>query len=97
MSKPWPGNVRQLLHAVECAAIFSETEVIDVEAFGGAQPLAPPDTHVLPSSVRLARDQVEEKLIRRTMERLDGNKRRAAAELGVSRSYLYKRLGDLGI
>ncbi|WP_382163780.1 helix-turn-helix domain-containing protein [Hydrogenophaga sp. ANAO-22] len=31
------------------------------------------------------------------MEKCRGNKKQAAAELGISRSYLYKRLGELGI
>ena len=40
--------------------------------------------------------QVEEQLIRQAMVRYQGNKKRVAAELGISRSYLYKRLAQMG-
>ncbi|MGE0331101.1 MAG: sigma-54 interaction domain-containing protein [Ramlibacter sp.] len=42
-------------------------------------------------------DQVEEQMIRQAMARHNGNKKRVAAELGISRSYLYKRLGKMGL
>jgi DNA-binding NtrC family response regulator len=31
------------------------------------------------------------------MVRFQGNKKRVAAELGISRSYLYKRLAQMGL
>lgn len=115
----WPGNVRQLMHVVERAAIFSENEVIEpadfgvLESMGLAVPLElalpvqarsaavqhPGDggQRKAPIGVRQAVGEVEEKLIRAAMEKCRGNKKQAAAELGISRSYLYKRLGELGI
>jgi transcriptional regulator with PAS, ATPase and Fis domain len=38
---------------------------------------------------------VELNLIRDAMKRFNGNKKRVAEELGISRSYLYKRIADL--
>jgi DNA-binding NtrC family response regulator len=46
--------------------------------------------------VSSAVEQVEEQLIRQAMARFNGNKKRVAAELGISRSYLYKRLAQMG-
>lgn len=103
---PWPGNVRQLIHTVERGAIFAEGEFIEIADFG----LAPPGTDdtrasaaAEPSpeplreggSVRDAVNDLEGTLIRQAMTRFGGNKLRVAAELGISRSYLYKRLGEL--
>jgi transcriptional regulator with PAS, ATPase and Fis domain len=112
----WPGNVRQLMHTVERAAIFSDSELIDIVDFGVVeslemsgpvgmsagerqiQPLqaAQPGS---PESMRVssAVDQLEEQLIRKAMTQYSGNKKRVASSLGISRSYLYKRLAQIGI
>jgi transcriptional regulator with PAS, ATPase and Fis domain len=110
----WPGNVRQLMHVVERAAIFSESDVILPADFGIIEPdpaaalqppLADPGDGALPAAapapaepmrVSSAVGLVEEQLIRQAMARFNGNKKRVAAELGISRSYLYKRLGQMG-
>jgi DNA-binding NtrC family response regulator len=42
-------------------------------------------------------EQVEEQMIRQAMVRNHGNKKRVATELGISRSYLYKRLSQMGM
>ena len=111
----WPGNVRQLIHAVERASIFCESEEIGPADFGFAdilpadrhqQVLANLDEGVLPVSdtasrepmrVSSAIEQVEAQLIRQAMTTYHGNKKRVAAELGISRSYLYKRLAQMGL
>lgn len=111
----WPGNVRQLMHTVERAAIFSEADVIVPEDFGMVDPLLDlsmqawpgeavdrpaPATGASPREpmrVSSAVGQLEEQLIREGMARFQGNKKRVAAELGISRSYLYKRLAQMGL
>jgi transcriptional regulator with PAS, ATPase and Fis domain len=115
-NQPWPGNVRQLMHIVERAAIFSELELIEPADFGLIElepaeawqdlPLADsgisatpgPQTGIAqPMSVSSAVGQVEERLIREALTRHHGNKKRVAEELAISRSYLYKRLAQMGI
>ncbi|MES2183997.1 MAG: sigma 54-interacting transcriptional regulator [Pseudomonadota bacterium] len=101
----WPGNVRQLIHAVERAAIFADGDVIDVGNFQlDLAPSRAPDMPVPRAteaaeaprgSVRAAVSDLEGTLIREAMTRFQGNKKRVADELGISRSYLYKRLADL--
>ncbi|VTU45300.1 Hydrogenase transcriptional regulatory protein hupR1 (plasmid) [Variovorax sp. SRS16] len=115
-SQRWPGNVRQLMHTVERAAIFGDSDVIEPSDFGiidlePGEPLSPttaapvdgvpaspvaaaPREHMRLSS---AVEQVEEQLIRQAMVKFNGNKKRVAAELGISRSYLYKRLAQFGL
>jgi transcriptional regulator with PAS, ATPase and Fis domain len=115
-SQPWPGNVRQLIHVVERAAIFSESDVIEPDDFGLVDAAAGPlSSQVLPAypldgtaaalgnrggepmRVSGAVKQVEEELIRQAMVRCHGNKKQVAVELGISRSYLYKRLAEIGL
>lgn len=48
-----------------------------------------------PRDIHEARDSVESDLIRAAMRRLGGNKKRAAEQLGISRSYLYKKLARM--
>ncbi|MCG5239945.1 sigma-54 interaction domain-containing protein [Azospirillum doebereinerae] len=101
-SLKWPGNVRQLLHEVERAAIFSDGTTIRVEDFRpsalpGMSPPPPPVTIAPPAAteMRAAVESVEESLIREALQRHGGNKKRVAEELGISRSYLYKRLRSI--
>ena len=114
-SQRWPGNVRQLMHTVERAAIFGDSEVIVPADFGiidaepadglfpaplaaeeptGSQTETPAVDSMRVSS---AVGQVEEQMIRQAMTKFHGNKKRVATELGISRSYLYKRLAQMGL
>ena len=114
-SQRWPGNVRQLMHMVERAAIFGDADAIKPADFGLIDPevsegprevpLADPGGESAleraggrsePMRVSSAVEQVEEQLIRQAMARYHGNKKRVATELGISRSYLYKRLTQMG-
>lgn len=113
----WPGNVRQLMHTVERASIFSESEFILPADFGitETEPIATwrqppqlgerhgtlPGQEIMgisePMRVSSAVEEVEKRLIREGLVRNHGNKKRVAAELGISRSYLYKRLAQMGL
>ncbi|SIT39425.1 Fis family transcriptional regulator [Paraburkholderia piptadeniae] len=106
-TRAWPGNVRQLQHAIERATIFSDGEWLSVESFEG---VATDSTSVLSvehaamttaplanGDVRSAKEKVESDLILEAMERHKGNKKRVAEVLGMSRSYLYKRLKELNM
>ena len=48
-----------------------------------------------PRDMHAARDSVESDLIREAMLRLGGNKKKVAEHLGISRSYLYKKLARM--
>lgn len=102
---PWPGNVRQLLHEVEKAAIFCDGPEITLENFrlmsqelaGHAAPLAEPARRSpLSGKIQDAIDEMETAMIRDAMIRHKGNKKKAAEELGISRAYLYKKLPGEG-
>jgi len=89
----WPGNVRELEHAVERASLLCSGGVIEAD-----------DLRLRGRSRGTAADleamslgDAEKFLIRRALERCHGNVSDAAAELGVSRSALYRRLDRHGL
>jgi transcriptional regulator with PAS, ATPase and Fis domain len=106
-SRAWPGNIRQLQHAIERAAIFGDGAALNVYDFGGLEdadqacparqdegPATAPHAPHAPRNpdIRAAKERMEHQYIAEAMRRTGGNKKRAAKELGISRSYLYKRL-----
>ncbi|WP_406624012.1 sigma-54 interaction domain-containing protein [Acidovorax sp. SDU_ACID1] len=101
-SSAWPGNIRQLQHAVERAAIFCDGRTLSAADFEdlegtdkipGWRPAREPDRPK--ADMRETRERVESEMIVEAMRRTGGNKKRVAEELGISRSYLYKRLSML--
>jgi len=90
----WPGNVRELQHAVERAVILSDADVLGPEAFplssGREQEEA---LHF--ASYEL--DQVEKSVIRKVLQKHQGNISKSAAELGLTRAALYRRLEKYGL
>ncbi len=89
----WPGNIRELEHAVEKAVILSEERTISADhLFARSQP-ANPDQ--MPLSLNL---EAQEKLtIARAMRQEKGNISSAAKKLGINRSTLYMKLKKYGI
>ncbi|MDX1999971.1 MAG: sigma 54-interacting transcriptional regulator [Thermoanaerobaculia bacterium] len=90
----WPGNIRELKHEVERAALFlSDGELLDSTGLdprlarhgGGGETLHD----------RL--EAFERTEIERALGRSGGDVARAAAALGIGRSTLYRRLQALGI
>ncbi|HYY52975.1 MAG TPA: sigma-54 dependent transcriptional regulator [Myxococcales bacterium] len=93
----WPGNVRELENVLERALVLSEDEEIEADAL--PEPLQrEADPQPLPSSldpddlsVKRAQRVLEADLIRRALERTNGNRTRAAELLQLSpRALLYK-------
>jgi len=101
LAHAWPGNVRELGNRVQRAALLARGELVTPADLGlgpaGPRP-APPETS-LPATARAeSADAAHE---RRRLEALlvdhGGVVARAAAELGVSRQALYRRMERLGI
>jgi DNA-binding NtrC family response regulator len=89
---PWPGNVRELRHSVERAVLLTENHTVDLEHLGLRQ--------ASEGSLRLEAvplDEAERILIRKALSRNRGNVSRAAGDLGLSRSALYRRLKRHGL
>ncbi len=92
LAHPWPGNVRELQHAVERAVLMAQGELIQAADLGLRRR---PDGGTVMEDLTL--DDAERILIEKALERNQGNVSKAAEELGLSRSALYRRLQRYGM
>ena len=92
MRHEFPGNVRELDHVIERAVLMSQGAQIKTNDLGL--------TNASDGSPRLEEmslDEVEAFLIKKALARNDGNARKAAEALGLSRSAFYRRLQHHGL
>ncbi len=87
----WPGNVRELDHAVERGVLMAPGKVLRAPDLGLNAAQAAPRIE------EMSIEEVEAFLIKKTLARCDGNARKAADELGLSRSAFYRRLEKYGL
>jgi DNA-binding NtrC family response regulator len=87
----WPGNVRELDHAVERGVLMAPGKVVRAPDLGLNSAQATPRLE------EMSIEEVEAFLIKKTLARCDGNARKAAEELGLSRSAFYRRLEKYGL
>jgi DNA-binding NtrC family response regulator len=83
----WPGNIRELSHAIERGVLMSTTGQIGPEDLALAGALA--GTRSLDS---MTLQEAERYLVERALLRAGGNAGEAARSLGLSRSAFYRRL-----
>lgn len=91
----FPGNVRELQHAVERAVILSESEVLRPEDFLLTPMEEKPSNGIAIGDYNL--DNIEKMVIRKVLKEQAGNVSQAADELGITRSALYRRLEKYGL
>jgi transcriptional regulator with PAS, ATPase and Fis domain len=93
LSHPWPGNIRELEHAMEKAVILSEKDLISSFSF---TPRIESDTLAsTPTSLNL---EVHEKnVIQQALREQQGNISAAAKMLGINRSTLYQKMKKYGL
>ena len=92
MAYHWPGNIRELEHALERAIIMAESDRLTADDFllrkGGAGQNAPSTTNL---------EELEEITIRKVVDKHQGNMSKVAKELGIGRTTLYRKLEKYGI
>jgi len=95
-SYSWPGNIRELRHAVERAVILAEGPTLEISDFilqsGGDENTQPSEEL---DSYNLA--EIEQWAIQKALTKHTGNISRAAEELGLTRAALYRRMAKYGI
>ena len=93
-SESWPGNVRELRNALERAMILSDGDVLRPEHLwleGAA------DTSESPKSHSGSLEDMERSAIEATLRDVGGNRKAAAAKLGIGLRTLYEKLKRYGM
>ncbi len=92
LDHPWPGNIRELDHAVERSVLMAQGDTVKVGDLGLRQ-----SREGAPRLEDMSLEDVEFSLIKKALARFDGNVSHAAKALGLSRSALYRRLQRFGL
>jgi DNA-binding NtrC family response regulator len=92
LDHPWPGNIRELDHAVERGVLMAQGSAVRLAELGLRI-----DRDATSRIEDMSLEDVEGFLIKKAMARFDGNVSQAAKALGLSRSALYRRLQRYGL
>lgn len=97
MAYDWPGNVRELRSAIEHAVIWSKDGRVTLQNLPPAlkEAAVRPGAQVLPTGMNL--EQTEKAMMVRALENNGGNVSRAAAQLGISRRTLHRKIKRFGL
>jgi two-component system response regulator HydG len=88
----WPGNVRELQHTVERAVIMAENNVLQPEDF-----LLKTTKPMIAQNTSFNLEELEKTTIERAIHKHSGNLSKAAQELGLARSTLYRKMTKHGL
>jgi two-component system response regulator AtoC len=102
---PLKGNVRELENILEQATVMGEGVQIGPEDLplgapssrAGIKAVVPPEEEDLKKVLKSISRLAEEQVIRRVLDRVDGNRTQAAERLGISRRALITKIRDLGL
>ena len=88
-SYSWPGNIRELRNVLERALLLAHGSPLAREHFPGLE-----SSHALPKELSEADqlEDMEERHIKSVINRCNGDTKKAAEALGISRAALYRRL-----
>lgn len=89
----WPGNIRELAHSIERAVILCKTGIITPDDF--IFRAKAPAGVAFESSFRL--EDYDRKAVSGALTRHNGNLSKAAEELGIARSTLYRKISRFGV
>ena len=93
ISLPWYGNIRELQQAIEKAVILSDGGMISAEDIDGGNQTR----REKPLEEVQTLDEMESRMIEKTIKECEGNLSVVAARLGISRQTLYNKIKRYGI
>ena len=85
----WPGNVRELENSIEHAAVLAKGADVEVSDLPAVLQQAQPNSE---SGSQGTIAENERRILMQTLEECDWNKKKAALQLGISRSSLYEKI-----
>jgi two-component system, NtrC family, response regulator HydG len=88
----WPGNIRELQHAIERALIMTDSDTLQESDFLLSRSITAGATN---NTLNL--DEVERTAIAKALQMHNGNISKAADELGLTRASLYRRMEKYGL
>jgi transcriptional regulator with PAS, ATPase and Fis domain len=88
----WPGNIRELQHAIERAIIMTDSDSLQESDFLLSRSLT---SGAVNHTLNL--DEVEKTAIAKALQMHNGNISKAADELGLTRASLYRRMEKYGL
>lgn len=94
---PWPGNIRELRHAVERAMILGHSDKLQAADLltGGREASAEVAGNAATDFLNL--EKIEQTAIATALQKHKGNISHAAKELGITRTSLYRRMEKYGL
>jgi transcriptional regulator with PAS, ATPase and Fis domain len=98
MEYEWPGNIRELEHAVERAINLCSCSTLELVHFEWLLPkIRNKGKTIAGRSIQDARAATEKEIILNALQATQGNKKKAAELLGIARPLLYQKMHRLGI
>ena len=90
----WPGNVRELENVIGNAAMMTQGSTIDVDDLPELLKGTPGNGNAADEDM-LSLEELQNRHLARVLERVGGNKARAAEILGISRTTIYEMLSKM--
>jgi len=95
LNHTWPGNVRELQHSIERCVILSESDILQPHDFFFSRQEEITKEKVSFDNYNL--EEIEREVIREVIKKNKGNITKAATDLGLTRTSLYRRMEKFGL
>jgi len=92
MDNSWPGNIRELKHLLERSVLLNSGGELTRESLSLSMQPGVQKTESVDSLDELTLGSAELKLIKKALDKTDGNVTKAAKELGITRMALRYRM-----